>query len=146
MPLALPVLTDALERLFAEPPPTAAECAQAWAAAMQSYATGIIPPSTAVAGAAAGLGSTLATAFQAPDAVPGMESAFAAFAAVVGGGMAGYAPVPPAGPVGFAQLFAGAKPASHAAAAQQIGSAIHTWITTGVSTLVAPPNTAIPWS
>lgn len=146
MPLALSALKQGLERVFAAPPATHAACARGWADAVESYATGIVPPSTTVSAAASALASALSTAFQAPDAVPGMESAFAAFGVALGGGMAGYAPVPPPAPVGFAQLFIAAKPETHADAATRVGDAIHAWLTTGVSTLVAPPNTPVPWS
>jgi hypothetical protein len=75
-----------------------------------------------------------------------METGFAAFAAAVGLGMAGYTPVPPAAPVGFATQFAGPKPETHAAAAQEIASLINDWLTTGSATLIAPPFTVVPWS
>lgn len=144
--LDLLAMTQALEQVFATPPESASDCARGWADAVAAYATSIVPPSATVGSATTALSSALSAAFQAPDAVPGMEAAFAAFAVAVGGGMAGYAPVPPAAPVGFAALFTGAKPSTHAEAAAQVGNAIHAWLTTGVSTLVAPPNTAVPWS
>jgi len=75
-----------------------------------------------------------------------MEAAFAAFAVTLGGGMAGHAPVPPPGPVGFAGIFAQPQSATHATAATAVASAIDTWLRTGIGTLIAPPNTAIPWS
>jgi hypothetical protein len=146
MPLAAPALKSQLRTCFENPPPDAAGCAQAWAAAMTAYATGIVPPSPAVAGAASTLQGTLAAAFGAPNAAPAMESAFTSFAATVGLGMAGFVAVPPPAPVGFAALFSGPKPATHQAAADSIGGAIDTWMKTGVSTLIAPPNTVTPWS
>lgn len=75
-----------------------------------------------------------------------MESAFATFAVTVGGGMAGYAPTPPPSPVGFASQFGGPKPETAAAAASAIASLIDTWMKTGLSTLIAPPNTVVPWT
>ena len=75
-----------------------------------------------------------------------MESAFSTFAVTVGGGMAGFVPTPPPAPVGFASQFAGPKPATAAAASSAIASLIDTWMKTGLSTLVAPPNTVVPWS
>jgi len=99
-----------------------------------------------VAPAAVTLASSLASAFSAPNAVPGMESAFSAFAAAVGLGMAGYAPTPPAGPVGFAPYFAGADATTHAQAASEIAALIDPWMKTGIATLIAPPNTVVPWS
>jgi hypothetical protein len=146
MPLAPSTLESELLDLFAHPPATRAACAQSWADAMAAYATGIVPPSTTVAAAATALAGALATAFAAPSAVAGMESAFAAFASAVGLGMAGYTPVPPPLPVGFAVQFAGPKPATHAAAADQLATLIHSWLTTGVSTLIAPPFTVVTWS
>lgn len=146
MPLNQTALTQALAQVFAHAPKTHAACAQKWADAVRAYAAGVVPPSTTVTAAAGPLASALATAFAAKDAIPGMESAFAAFAVAVGGGMVGYTPVPPAGAVGFQALFAGPKPKTHAAAAAQIASRIQAWMTTGISTLIAPPNTALPWS
>lgn len=149
MPLVPETLQSQLESLFGSPPPSRSACAQAWASAVQAYAAAIVPPSATVAAAAASLATALESAFAAttaPFAAPGMESALAAFAATVGGGMAGYTPVPPSAPVGWAAQFSAAPPATHALAAQQISTRIHAWLTTGTSTLIAPPNTLVPWS
>lgn len=148
MALAAPTLKSQLETCFSTPPADAAGCAQAWGDAMAAYGAGIVPASTTVSAAATALTGALTTAFGAPDAAPAMESAFSAFALSVGGGMAaaGFAATPPPSPVGFAALFSGPKPATHAAAAESIGSAIDTWMRTGIATLIAPPNTAAPWS
>lgn len=147
MPLALPALQSGLQSCFANPPDTVAQCAQAWADAVQSYAAGVVPASTAVAAAAATLCGALASAFASPAAPPAIESAFATFAATVGLGMAaaGFAAVPPAGPVGFGPQFAGPKPGTHAEAAQQIASIIDVWMKSGTATLIAPPNTPTTW-
>jgi hypothetical protein len=77
-----------------------------------------------------------------------MEAAFTAFGAAVGVGMAGagFAAVPPAGPVGFAAQFGGPAPSTHADAAQQIASRIDLWMKTGTATLIAPPNTPVNWT
>ena len=146
MPLNLPGLKSALQSEFASPPATSAACAQSWANAMQAYAVAIVPASTTVAAAAATLAGALATAFASPAAAPGMETAFAAFAVTVGGGMVGFVPTPPPAPVGFASQFAGPKPATHADAADAIGDLIQAWMSTGFGTLVAPPFTVVPWS
>jgi len=146
MPLALPALTSQLQSLFASPPATRLACARAWADACTAHAIGIVPPSTTVTTAGDALAAALTTAFDSPNAAPAMESAFAQFAAAVGLGMAGFVPVPPPGPVGFDPQFAGPKPATHADAAQQIGARIDAWLRTGISTMLAPPNTPIPWS
>lgn len=146
MPLLPATLKSQLEAAFADPPATHAACAQAWADAVQAYAAGIVPPSAGVAAAAASLATALTGAFQTPDAVPGMESAFSTFAVAVGGSMAGYVPTPPVAPVGFALQFAGAKPETHALAAEQIGNLIHAWLTTGLSTLAVAPFTVLTWN
>lgn len=146
MPLSLPSLSDGLETLAADPPATAAQCAQTWADAVQAYATGIVPPSATVAAAAATLASALVAPFGSSDAAAGMEGAFSAFAVTVGGGMAGYTAIPPPAPVGFSTQFAGAKPATHKEAGQQIGALIDGWMRTGTATLIAPPYTVLPWS
>jgi hypothetical protein len=146
VPLALPALTSGLESCFASPPPSHAACAQAWANAVVSYASAIVPASTTVAAAGTALASSLATAFQADNAAPAMESAFAQFAASVGLGMAGFVPTPPPGPVDFAAQFGGPKPATHGAAAQQIAGRIDAWMRSGIATLAAPPGTVIPWT
>jgi hypothetical protein len=147
MPLALPALKQGLERTFAGPGATAPLCAQGWADAVSAYTAAIVPPSTTVTAAALALSGALGTAFLAPNAVPSMEAAFAAFGAAVGLGMASFAPIPPAGPVGFASLFSAAQPATHAEAAARIGDAIHTWLTTGTSTLLIPPGSPpVTWS
>jgi hypothetical protein len=146
MPLNASALSSGLASLFSNPPPSAAACAEQRASAAQSWAAGIVPPSAAVAAAKSALQSALAGAFGAPNAAPAMESAFASFAVTVGGGMAGYVPTPPAGPVGFAAQFDGPKPATANAAASAIASKIDVWMKTGIATLVAPPNTVVPWT
>ncbi len=146
MPLALSALTSGLQSDFASPPGGYAACAQAWADAVQAWCSGIVPPSTTVSTACATLSGALASAFAAPDAPPLMETAFAAFAVTVGGGMAGYAPTPPSGPVGFAPYFSGPDAPTHAQAASDIAGLIDPWMKTGFSTLLVPPNTVVPWS
>jgi len=146
MPLVLSSLSSGLQSVFASPPATAAACANGWASAVQSWATGIVPPSAAVSGAVSTLQGALSSAFGSPNCAPALESAFAAFAVTVGGGMVGYAPTPPPAPVGFASQFAGPKPATAAAAASAIASLVDAWAKTGLSTLIAPPNTVLPWS
>jgi len=146
MPLNVAALQSGLESVFSNPPGTYAEAAQGWADAAQSWATGITPPSTTVAAAAATLSSQLAAAFEQQDAIASMESAFSAFALTVGGGMAGFVPTPPPAPVGFQQQFSSPHPETHAAAAQAIAGIIDAWMRTGIATMVAPPNTPVPWS
>jgi hypothetical protein len=146
MPLNAAGLQSDLEALFAEPPATAAECAQAWADAAEAWASGIVPPSTTVSAAKAALAASLGGAFATPAAAPLMETAFLTFATAVGLGMAGYAPVPPPAPIGLAVQFAGPKPPTHAAAAQQIGSLLDLWMKTGTATLLVPPFTILTWS
>src|SRR5690606_15765077 len=120
---------------------TRTACAQAWADALEAYATAIVPPSTTVTAAAAALATALDGAFAQPSALAAMETAFAAFAGAVGGGMAGYTPTPPPAPVGFASLVAGGNVDSHEDAAANWADLIDAWMTTGLSTLIAPPNT-----
>jgi hypothetical protein len=146
MPLASPVLASQLQTLFVSPPPDVPGCARAWANATVAYATAIVPASTTVSTAGDALAGSLASAFSSPAAAPLMEVAFLQFATAVGLGMAGFAPVPPPAPIGFAQQFAGPKPETHADAAQQVAAIIDTWMHTGVSTLLVPPFTPLPWS
>lgn len=145
MPLAATGLKSQLASIAADPPATAPACAQAWADAVQAYAAGIVPPSTTVSAASATLAGDLSSAFQSSDAAPAMEIAFAAFAVSVGGGMAGFVPTPPAGPVGFGPQFAGPKPETHGAAGEAIGGLIDTWLRTGTATPAAG-GSPIPWS
>jgi hypothetical protein len=146
MPLNTAGLTSDLEALFADPPPTAAECALAWADAAEAWASGIVPPSTTVSASKAALAASLAGAFATPAAAPLMETAFLTFATAVGLGMAGYAPVPPVAPIGFAPQFAGPKPETHVEAAQQLASLLDDWMKTGTATLLVPPFTVLLWS
>jgi hypothetical protein len=147
MPLSLPALSSGLADGFARPAADAAGCAAQWADAVKSHATAIVPASATVEAAAAALEGQLAEAFSAPSAISGMESAFAAFAAAVGGGMAGWTPVPPPGPVGFAAHFAqDPPPATHSDAAGEVASLVDTWMKTGSATLIAPPFTVTNWT
>lgn len=135
MTLALSGLQSDLQALATSPGATIAACAQAWADAMKSYASAVVPASATVNAAATTLKTALEGAFAQPAAAPAMETAFAAFAATVGTGMApAFVAVPPPAPVGFAALFAGTFPASHAAAATALSAKINTWMKTGTST------------
>jgi len=146
MPLNPASLQSSLEALFADPPLARADCAQAWADAINGYAAGIVPPSTTVAAGIPTLASALASAFAAPAAASPFDAAFAAFAVTVAGGMLpAFTGVPPAAPLNIASLLAGSQP-THAAAAAAFASLIDAWFRTGLGTLVAPPFTVVPWS
>lgn len=137
-------LQSAIFSVCESPAQTAAACAQQWAQAMGDYASGIVPPSTTVPAARSALAGSLAAAFATPFAAPGMESAFAAFAATVGAGQAGFVPLPPPRPVGFAALLAVISP-THASAAAAVASLVDTWMRSGSSTPVAG-GSPVPWS
>jgi hypothetical protein len=146
MPLNLPSLQSALEDLFSNPPPAAADCAQAWADAVEAYFSGVVPPSTTVSAAAGVMTGALQTAFEAPNAAPAVDGAFTAFATTVAGGMLpAFTGVPPAAPLAISTLLAAPQP-THAAAAAAFSALIDTWARTGTAALVAPPFTASLWS
>ena len=146
MPLNPSSLQSSLESLFSNPPAARADCAQAWADAINGYAGSIVPASTTVAAAVSTLASSLASAFAAPAAAPAFDAAFAACATTIAGGMLpAFAGVPPAAPLNVASLLASTQP-THAAAAAAFASLIDAWFRTGTATLVAPPNTLVPWS
>ena len=145
-------LKDQLQVFFSNPPIATPDCAAQWATIMEAYASGIVPPSLGVSAAATALTGALTAAFISGPAavVPGVEAAFLAFATAVGVGMAPtFTGTPPPAPVGFAVELA--KPpalwaTTHEDAAILWANMIHTWMTTGIATLVAPPNTPVPWS
>jgi len=148
MALNLANLQADIEALAENPGDTIAACAQQWAEAVGSYASGVVPASTTVATAQTALQAALTAAFATPAAAAAMELAFTAFATTVALGMvgAGFTGVPPPGPVGFAAQFAGAKPTTHAQAGQQLGTLIDAWMRTGTAVLIAPPNTPVTWT
>ena len=147
MPLDPASLQSSLESLFESPPRAAADCAQAWADAIQGYAAGVVPASTTVAAAASSLAGALAGAFSAPSAASAFDAAFSAFAATLALGMLpAFTGTPPAAPLNIAGQLAQSQP-THAAAAAAFAALIDAWFRTGTATLVAPPNTFIPaWS
>lgn len=146
MPLNLASLQSSLESLFANPPGTRAACAQAWADAINGYAAGIVPASTTVAAAIPALASSLESAFAAPSAASGFDAAFATCAATVAVGMLpAFTGTPPAAPLNIAAQLSQLQP-THAAAAAAFAALIDAWFRTGFGTLVAPPNTVVPWS
>jgi hypothetical protein len=144
VPLAKSSLESSLQDLFTKPPFAEADVAQAWADAMNGYATAVTPPSTTVASAAASLATALTGFSVAGQAASKLEAAFTTFGGTVGGGMAPtYTGVGPLGQVGFATIFANPS-ASPSARAQDLADAIDTWMQTGKATLSAPPNTPFP--
>jgi hypothetical protein len=145
MALNVSGLKALLGALFASPPPTAADCADAWSTAMVAYAAAVVPPSLSVAGAKAVLTGSLVSAFSSPSAASAMESAFLAFATTVGAGMApAFVAAPPPGPVGFASQF-GTNVPTHAQAAEEFGNLIHAWMTTASAT-PSGGGSPSPWS
>lgn len=147
-----PPLEQALLAIAKHPPPTLQASAQAWANAVGSYLGAVTPPSSTAAAAVPALVAQLAQAFgtrateQAPTApADAMDAALQTYAGVVAGGMAGFTGNPPLNPVGFASLFAGAKPQTHEAAAAKIATAIAAWAITGTATSIASGATT-PWA
>lgn len=132
----------------------AAQVAQVWAAAVGAWAAGIVPPSSTVSAAQATLEGTLAGLLATPHAsgaevaslASSLEAAHLAFATAVGGGMAGYTPVPPVAPAGFLAILTASPRDTSQEAADEISDALDSWMRTGVSTLIAPPFTVVPWS
>lgn len=146
MPLNPAFLQSDLQTLFEDPPPTAADCAQAWASAIQGYASGIVPASTTVAAAASALVASLQSAFESPSAGSSFDAALATFAATVGTGMLPlYTGTPPAAPLNITSLLSSPRN-THAQAAADFTTWIDLWMKTGIGTLVAPPNTPQPWA
>lgn len=146
MPLDASGLAGNLNTLFGSPPDNISDCAASWASAMESYTTGIVPASITVTLAANALESNLITTFAnngSPSMLTSLESDFALFASGVALGMIGYNSVPPPGPVGFASI---GTQTSNAGASLVWTVEIDTWMRTGVSTLIAPPFTVVPWS
>jgi hypothetical protein len=149
MPLNTAGLQSDLEALFAAPPPTAAECAQAWSDAFAAYVAGVVPPAlpAAVSAAADAMAAQLTAAFQGPAAPADFDVACTAFAAAVALGMAPtFTGAPPPAPLLIVSLLGSPQP-THAAAAAAFAALIDTWMRTGSAVLVAPPFTVIPaWS
>lgn len=144
--LNLDVLKEQFLDFFGDAPATYEGCAEAWADAVGTYAMSVTPPSTTVQAATATLAQALGAAFAQPLATAAMEAAFTAFGAAVGGGMTGYVPTPPPGPVGFTNAFASAMPQTQAEAAERMSALVDTWMRTGIATLAVPPGTVVPWS
>lgn len=144
MPLNSGALQSGILSVCSAPSSSAAGCADQWSQAMAAYATGIFPPSVTVGAARSALSGALAGAFASPAAAPLMETAFAAFAATVGAGQAGFVPVPPPRPVGFAALLAAPQP-THAAAAAAMTTLIDAWMRSGSST-PAIGGSPVPWT
>ncbi len=146
MPLDATGLKHDLQAIAEHPPATVQAAAQAWAQAMATYASnGLVPPTTAAAAAATALQAALATAFATSGAAAAMETAFATFATAVAGGMLpAFVGTPPAGPVGFAALFAVKRPTA-LAGANAVGGAVDAWMKTGTAVPV-PPGATVLWS
>jgi len=146
LPLNVASLQSDLEALFSNPPLTAAECAQAWANAVQAYASGVVPASTTVSAAASTLATALQSAFGTPNALTGFDTAFLTLAATVASGMLPtFVGVPPAAALGIDALF-DAPQASHGAAAGTFASHIDVWLRTATASLVLPPFTSTTWT
>lgn len=131
-------------------PATQAAAAQDWADAMDSYAGGIFPASTTVSAAAATLKTAMEGAFALFDPVStaaALESAFAAFAGTVSGGMApAFTGTPPPAPVGFTPLVTNIQP-DKATASALWATTIDTWMKTGLAQVAGgPPPPPVPWS
>ena len=159
MPLDPSGLESDLASFFAAPPllmdgedvdlpGSRTACAQAWADAIESYATVIVPASTAVAGAAITfrllLVSLFASATTVSAAASGFDTAMASFAAELGTGMTGFTATPPPAPLGSSSLLSTTQ-ATHGAAAAAWKTKIDAWMKTGTATPI-PSGTTVNWS
>lgn len=131
-------------------PETKAAAAQAWADAVESYAGGIVPPSTTVSAAATTLKTAMESAFALIDPAntgAALESAFAAFATTVAGGMSpAFTGTPPPAPVGFVPLVTNIQ-TSKAVASELWATTIDTWMKTGLAQIAGgPPPPPVNWS
>lgn len=118
--------TDLLA-FFIAPPATSALCATEWGTIMEDYATPVVPPSATVAAAAVTLEAAMAAAFLTPAAAAALDTAFAAFAATVFGGMPPMSPAAPTAPGWAATLLVTA--ATHDAGADNFRDFINVWFT-----------------
>jgi hypothetical protein len=146
MPLDAAGLKSDIKAIADDAPATVLAAAQAWAQAAVFYAGSVVPASTTVSAAGATLQSALASAFGTTSAAAPMETALAAFATTVAGGMAGagFAGTPPAGAVGFAGLFAVTRETTEAAA-DAVSAAIDAWMKTGTAVPLAG-GAAVLWA
>ena len=155
MPVNKSGLQSALEPLFADPPDNREACASLWAAALQTYVVGMIPPHVAASGAAStaleaellGVFNTWwgnSTAGENLDCGP-YEDAFYNFGLAIKDSDAGLyeGVLEPQLPVGLCSL---GNADSHADAAAAWASAIDTWFKTGTSKLKATPFTEVTWT
>jgi hypothetical protein len=146
--------TDFRDSVFPTASIVPATVAGLWQAAADSYAAGIVPPSTTVAAAGATLAATLTSVFASggdpASKAAAMEAALLSWATAIGLGMLpAFTATPPPGVIGFAAEFA--KPpnqwaATYAAAATLWAGLIDAWMKTGLATLNVPPNTVVPWT
>ena len=156
MPVNKAGLQTALESLFADPPDNRADCASLWAAAMQTYVAGMVPPHVAASTGAAttALEAELLGVFDAwwANSIAGenlecgpYEDAFYNLGLAIKDSDAGLyeGDVEPQLPVGLCSL---ANADSHAAAAAAWAKAIDTWFKTGTSKLKLTPFTVVIWS
>ena len=147
MALVKATLQAALLDIFENLPETSDEAGQRWGSAVGSYGSSVTPPTTAGASAQTALEGALKGAFADPnvDAAPLMETAFTAYGAAIGAGMApAFTATPPPGPVGFADLFSGTT-GDTSQAANDIATKIDTWMRTGIA-IPVPPGPSVPWS
>lgn len=133
-------LVDDLTAFLANVPPGEAACAAAWAEIMGDYASGLTPPSAAVAAASAALEAGLAGMSGSGAASGIFASAFSAFGSALAGGMA--PPGVPPGPFNLSSAVIHPPTGNPATAAASLGAAIGAWIRTGIT----GPPTSVPWS
>ncbi len=146
MALSKSKLKQAFKDIADNPPSTHAEAADLWAQALVDYASDVVPPSVGVSALKGALVGVFTGAFSSVAAAPLMEPAMTTFGAGVGAGMApAFVAVPPAGPVGFALLWVSTTDNTDQAA-DDLASAIDTWMKTGKATAIAPGSTPINWS
>ena len=136
MALVKSQLANDLQAIFDDPPGDSSEAANLWGSAVGSYGSAVTPATVTGSDAQAALTGALVAAFADPnvDAAPAMETAFTAYGAAIGGGMApAFVAVPPAGPVGWASLFENTTD-NTSQAANDVADAVDTWMKTGTAT------------
>lgn len=136
---------DATSPNYIESPQSTGDAAQYWADSLNIYGLAVTPASTTQAAAVSAFIGLFNTMTPATGLVI-FPTCFAAYAATLGGGMAGWVAVPPPSPINFAPVqTAAVAGADQTQCLVLMVDILDAWFRTGTATPVAG-GPAVPWS
>jgi len=141
MALNLTLLENSLLNIVENTPDNVPEYIDLLVDSFHNYASQVVPLSSTSEAARQAMKSAI-------PSIPRLENAYIIYANILATGMvgSGYNGTPPSGILLFNSIIPFALNGDRVSSTKSMALLIHTWMQTGIATMIATPNTVIPWS